>query len=106
MLAECRGRLSEEPEAVQHRVTLVHSDMRQFNLGSTFTLATIPFRPFQHLLTMEDQLACLASIRRHLRAGGRLVFDLFNPSLDVLVNVPIGQEAGTEPEFVAPTAVA
>ena len=102
MLAVCRQRLSEEPESVQRRVTLVHSDMRHFDLGSTFALATIPFRPFQHLLNVDDQLACLASIHRHLRTNGRLVFDLFNPSLDALVNIPIGQEAGTEPEFVAP----
>jgi hypothetical protein len=30
------------------------------------SLATIPFRPFQHLKTVDDQLRCLASIRRHL----------------------------------------
>jgi len=102
MLEVCRERLRQEPDAVQQRVTLVHSDMRQFDLGGAFTLATIPFRPFQHLLGVDDQLACLASIRRHLAAGGRLIFDVFNPSLDALVNMPIGQEAGMEPEFAAP----
>jgi len=102
MLEVCRQRLRQEPDAVQQRVTLVHSDMRQFDLGGAFTLATIPFRPFQHLLGVDDQLACLASIRRHLAAGGRLIFDVFNPSLDALVNMPIGQEAGMEPEFAAP----
>jgi SAM-dependent methyltransferase len=102
MLEVCRERLRHEPDAVQQRVTLVHSDMRQFDLGCAFTLATIPFRPFQHLLDVDDQLACLASIRRHLAAGGRLIFDVFNPSLDALVNMPIGQETGMEPEFAAP----
>jgi SAM-dependent methyltransferase len=102
MLEVCRERLRQEPDAVQQRVTLVHSDMQQCDLGRAFTLATIPFRPFQHLLDVDDQLACLASIRRHLVEGGRLIFDVFNPSLDALVNMPIGQETGMEPEFAAP----
>jgi SAM-dependent methyltransferase len=102
MLAACRKRLSQEPDAVQQRVTLVQADMRRFDLGGRFRLATIPFRPFQHLLDVQDQLECLACIRRHLVDGGRLIFDLFNPSLDALVNLPIGQETGTEPEFTTP----
>jgi hypothetical protein len=70
--------------------------MREFDLGSRFTLATIPFRPFQHLMTVEDQLSCLASIRRHLVDDGVLILDLFNPSLDFLVNRPIGEELDEE----------
>ncbi|HEY1306045.1 MAG TPA: class I SAM-dependent methyltransferase [Vicinamibacterales bacterium] len=102
MLDVCRRRLRDEPVVVQHAVTLVQTDMRHFDLGHTFALATIPFRPFQHLLTIDDQLACLACIRRHLVDGGRLIFDLFNPSLDALVNLRLGEESGAEPEFVMP----
>lgn len=102
MLDVCRTRLHAEPAPVQERVTLVHADMRQFDLGTTFRLATIPFRPFQHLLGVDDQLACLACIRKHLVPGGRLVFDCFNPSLDALVNLPLGEETGNEPEFLTP----
>jgi SAM-dependent methyltransferase len=102
MLAACRRHLEAEPETVQDRVRLVHADMRHFDLGRSFTLATIPFRPFQHLLTVEDELSCLASIHRHLIDGGTLILDIFNPSLDALVNRPIGQDFGDEPEFVTP----
>jgi len=102
MLAVCRERLRHEPDAVQSRVQLVEADMRAFDLGKTFALATIPFRPFQHLLTVGDQLSCLASIRRHLVDGGRLVLDLFNPSLDMLGNPRAGDEYGDEPEFTTP----
>ena len=101
MLDVCRRRLLDEPDAVQSRARLVHADMRQFDLRQTFTLATIPFRPFQHLLTVEDQLSCLRSIHRHLGDGGRLILDLFNPSLEALVR-PTGVEFGEEPEFTAP----
>lgn len=101
MLAVCRERLAAEPEAVRRRVTLAEGDMRAFDLGRRFTLATIPFRPFQHLLTVEDQLACLGAIRRHLVPGGRLILDLFNPSLDYLVR-PAGQEFPEEGSFSVP----
>jgi len=103
MLGVCRQRLLREPPAVQEKATLTHADMRRFDLGRTFALVTIPFRPFQHLLTVEDQLACLSCIRTHLADHGRLIFDLFNPSLDALANQPIGQETDAgEPEFTAP----
>jgi len=102
MLAVCRNRLGDEPEGVTSRVTIVHADMRSFKIAKTFTLVTIPFRPFQHLLTTDDQLACLACIRRHLAGGGHLVFDVFNPMLEALVNGPFGEELDAEPEFTMP----
>ena len=102
MLDACRQRLSCEAPEVQARVQLMQADMRQFELGRQFGLVTIPFRPFQHLLDVEGQLACLACIRRHLAPGGRLVFDLFNPSLEALTRDNLGQEFGDEPEFYMP----
>ena len=102
MLAICRQRLQAEPEDVRQRVHLVEADMRSFDLGRTFHLVTFPFRPFQHLLTVEDQLACLETVRRHLVPGGRLVLDLFNPSLYFLAEDDVGQEKGEEPEFSMP----
>lgn len=102
MLAVCRERLRNEAEEVQARVELVHADMRRFELGRRFGLATLPFRPFQHLLTVEDQLACLAQIHRHLADAGVLILDLFNPSLDFLANRAIGAELGEEPPFSMP----
>ena len=102
MLAICRARLREEPEAVQGRAQLVQADMRAFDLGRAFSLVTLPFRPFQHLTTVEEQLSCLGSIRRHLVDGGTLVLDIFNPSLDGLVDQLEGEEFGSEPEFTMP----
>jgi SAM-dependent methyltransferase len=102
MLARCRDFLADEPEVVQRRVQLVEGDMRSFDLGRRFPLVTIPFRPFQHLLTVEDQLACLTTIHRHLDDDGRLVFDLFNPWLEALVSRTIGQELPEDDPFGMP----
>jgi len=102
MLAVCRDRLRLEEPAVQSRVTLVQGDMRRFDLARTFALVTLPFRPFQHLITVDDQMACLASIRRHLASDGRLILDLFNPSLDALAGPDDDSERNEEPEFTTP----
>jgi SAM-dependent methyltransferase len=101
MLAICRERLAQEPPEVRARAALVEGDMRHFELEGSFGLVTLPFRPFQHLLTVEDQLACLDSVRRHLAPGGRLILDLFNPSLEALTQ-PAGVESAPESEFTAP----
>jgi SAM-dependent methyltransferase len=102
MLAVCRQRLAEEPPEVQGRVQLVERDMRDFDLGQQFALVTVPFRPFQHLTTVEDQMACLHSIHRHLAPGGRLVLDLFNPSIPYLAAPEKLEEYDDVPEFAMP----
>jgi SAM-dependent methyltransferase len=76
--------------------------MRRFAFPLPFDLITIPFRPFQHLTTTEDQLKCLACIRRHLLPGGRLILDIFNPWLELLVADDVGTEASEGPPFTMP----
>jgi SAM-dependent methyltransferase len=102
MLSVCRERLRRETEPVQSRVTLVQADMRRFDLARRFALITLPFRPFQHLITVGEQMSCLESIRRHLADDGRLILDLFNPSLDALAGPDDDEERSEEPEFSMP----
>jgi hypothetical protein len=71
-------------------------------LAREFRLVTIPFRPFQHLISVEDQLGCLATIRRHLAAQGTMVLDLFNPSLPHLVDDRFLEDFNREPAFTMP----
>jgi SAM-dependent methyltransferase len=65
--------------------TVRRGDMARFDLGRRFGLALIPFRAFQHLLTIERQRSCLRSVRRHLRRDGRLILALFDPRLDLIL---------------------
>jgi SAM-dependent methyltransferase len=102
MLDVCRERLKAEPEEVRSRVRLLEGDMRQFDLGKFFHLVTLPFRPFQHLTTVKDQLACLGCIRRHLAEEGKVILDIFNPSLEALIRTNFGEEVSEEPEFSMP----
>ncbi len=103
MLAVCREKLARESAEVQARVQLLEADMRQFDLGREFRLVTIPFRPFQHLITVEDQLVCLRTIHQHLAEDGGLALDLFNPSLpDLLGDERFLEELNREPPFSMP----
>lgn len=102
MLRVCREHLEREPPEVRSLVRLVQMDMRHFDLGQSFRLATTPFRSFQHLTTVEDQLRCLSCIYRHLADDGRLILDIFNPWLEALVRDNTGQELSHEPEFTTP----
>lgn len=81
MLAKCREKLNHQPPEVQARVRLVQGDMVDFDLGETFGLLTAPFRSFQHLLSVEEQLRCLGSAHHHLLPGGRLILDVFQVDL-------------------------
>jgi hypothetical protein len=69
-----RAALNKE---ARERVHLVQGDMTRFDLGETFRLVIIPFRPFQHLLEVQQQVDCLDCARKHLSPGGRLILDVF-----------------------------
>lgn len=67
------------------KVSLRQADMRNFDLPQrNFALAFIPLNTFMHCHTIEDQLATLAAIQRHLRPDGQLIIDLFYPDPTML----------------------
>lgn len=98
MLEKLRAKLPTLPETVRSRMRVIQGDMRNFDLGQQFALVYIPFRAFLHLLTVEEQKAALACIRRHLRDGGRLALNFFNPALEVIA----GATRRWQPFFEAP----
>ena len=78
MLTRCRAKLATQPEVIRSLTDVVRGDLASFDLGREYALITMPFRPFQHLLTVERQLGCLRSVRKHLAPRGRLIFDVFH----------------------------
>ncbi len=61
------------------RAEFVIGDMRRFKIDQHFGLMIVPLNAFLHNLTLDDQLATLACFKKHLRPGGLLVIDCFNP---------------------------
>jgi SAM-dependent methyltransferase len=80
-LAITHKKLAKEPSDVKSRVKLAKADMRSFKLEEQFSLCIIPFSTFLHMLTVNDQEACLSTINQHLLPEGRLIISVFNPDL-------------------------
>ena len=88
MLDICRDKVSRQPEEIRKRIHIVQGDMTNFDTAEAYSLVTTPFRPFQHLVTVEEQKACLNCVNRHLVPGGLLILDLFHPFPPRLVSDP------------------
>jgi SAM-dependent methyltransferase len=59
-------------------------DMRDFDLGIRFETVIVAANSVLHLHQVEEFRAFFASVERHLVPNGRLVFDAFVPSLEML----------------------
>jgi len=88
MLDICHDKVAKQPEEIQKRIRIIQGDMTDFDTGETYSLVTTPFRPFQHLITVEEQKACLNCANRHMVPGGLLILDLFHPRLQRLIPDP------------------
>lgn len=88
MLAKCGAKLDEQPGDVQARVRLIQGNMTDFATGEQYSLVTVPFRAFQHLVSVKEQRSCLACVHRHLVSHGLLILDLFNPFPPRLIDDP------------------
>ena len=91
MLNVLRAKLTLELKDVQELVSVSHGDIRNFRSNREYPLVIIPFRPLQHMYTVEDQVAALQTAAFHLETGGTLVFDVFYPRFDSL-NSKVGEE--------------
>ena len=107
MLAVARNKLDDSLGSDDLSVELVSGDMRDFDLRDAqgerriFPLATIPFRGYQALLNVEDQVSALQAIHRHLTPDGRLVFSMFVPDPNLALeagDVPRHTNDVTDPE--------
>ncbi len=98
MLAEARRKAAERDAVVEW----VEGDMRDFDLGRTFDLVIIAANSLLHLHGAEDLVGCFRSVRRHLAPRGRLVFDVFNPSVRLLAQADGARRRRDALSFVHP----
>jgi SAM-dependent methyltransferase len=85
MIRRAQAKAERYGPEVGERVRFVVGNMADFNLEQQFALVIIAFRSFQALLSPEEQRRCLDCIHRHLKPGGGLILDLFDPRLDLCV---------------------
>jgi SAM-dependent methyltransferase len=75
MRREFWRKLADEPRLREH-ITLIPGSATSFDLAQIFPAALLS-GAFDHLLDDAERLDALRNLRRHLRTGGVLVFDLF-----------------------------
>ncbi len=102
MLKKCREKITKLPREVRKNAYLIQGDMTDFSTGEQYSLITIPFRPFQHLMTVAEQKACLKCAHKHLTKQGKLVFDVYHPFLPRLIDSTYLMEMEVEPPFNLP----
>lgn len=104
MLSKARQKVKRLSVETQRRIKLVEGDMREFELEQRFRLIMIPYRAFLHLLTPADQRQALSCIREHLTDDGRLIFNIFDPSLDIISAHlgRLGRAMKKDSEFIHP----
>jgi len=66
-------------EEIARRVQFIPGDACSLNLGKTFELILAPYRVFNHLTTLAAQESLLTTMRRHVAAGGQVIFDTTEP---------------------------
>ena len=69
-------------------IEFVEGDCRTFDLERKFALIFMAFNSMQHLHDHASLAALFANVSKHLAEGGRFIFDVFNPKLDLLVRKP------------------
>jgi len=91
MIRVLRQNLQREPKDVRELVSVFEGDIKTLRSNREYPLVIIPFRPLQHMYTIEDQVAALQTAAFHLEEGGILAFDVFFPRFDS-ISSGIGQE--------------
>ncbi len=79
MLAQARRCLKHAGE-VKGSLDVLQADMTSFDLKRSFGMVFIAANTFQHLLTTDEQLACLRRAREHMRPDGILSFSVRSPA--------------------------
>lgn len=72
MLSLCKNRIPAEQTSL--------ADMRDFDLGRTFDLVTIPYNTLPHMPSSSDVLKTFTCMRKHCALNGRFVFSLYHQS--------------------------
>jgi SAM-dependent methyltransferase len=88
MLRAARSASRASNPSTRALITLRLGDMRRLRLDRRFALVIAPFNTFTHLYDRRDLERTLTACRRHLRPGGRLLFDVVMPDLPALLQDP------------------
>ena len=86
MLAKFQSKIKKSGYNAPLKIT--NQDVRNLSLNEKFNLVIFPYRGFQSLLSVEDQIAALTSIKAHLTRNSILIIDIFVPNNELFDQKP------------------
>ena len=92
MLAQAEVKASEAGLDID----FVEGDIRTLDLPETFDLIFIPFNSIHHLYNNEDLFKAFNVVKKHLKEGGRFIFDCFSPNIQYVVEAEKAQQTIAE----------
>ena len=102
MLKQADAKLQIANSEVTNLLRLQWGDMRSFEMNRRYKLVIIPYRSFMHLKTLEDQVMTLTTIFDHLKPGGSLIFNIYDPMMELVLMEPIFGDRQYDTEFRHP----
>ncbi len=96
MVALLRERLRCSPAALRSRASVHQADMRSFRSKKRFDFVVAAFHTLCHLYSVQDMASFLSHAFTHLKPGGRILFDLPFPRIDMPEYDPIAGVRVTE----------
>ena len=96
MIRLLKRRTLELSSEQRKKLQLRRADMRTFSTNSRFNFVVAAFHTLGHLYSIDDMRRFLTHAYRHLAEGGRLVFDLPLPRIDMPEYDPIAGVRVTE----------
>ncbi len=91
----------EKAERRNIKLDIEKGDMTDFDLGKKFKLIFVPAQSLSHLYTLEQIEKCFACVKEHLTDDGRFLIELFNPSLEILLERNARYFSQSEAENIA-----
>ncbi len=68
-----------------HTLDFIKADIRTLDLPKKYDLIFIPFNSIHHLYKNEDVFKAFTVVKSHLKKGGLLLLDCFNPNIQFIV---------------------
>ncbi len=90
----CKKKVSSLVADVRQNISLSVCTIQDYKTDKKYSLITMPFRVFQHILTPEEQERVLNVTKKLLTKDGVLVIDIFNPNIKMLASERYKKEFG------------
>ncbi len=90
----CKDKLTSLSADIRKNISLSVCTIQDYKTDKKYSLITMPFRVFQHILTPQEQEEVLNITKKLLTKKGILVIDIFNPNIKMLASEEYKKEFG------------